>query len=241
MKLLIISDIHGNLSALESVLSNAKKRCDPDAVALLGDYIDYGLRSNEVVERLKALEIPTVCRLWGNHEDAILNDNYGRFSSPRGVQSAKYTKSQLTNQTIEFLQSMEHKSGMAEFELCGKRFLAVHGNLEDFYWKSIFPYSDLSGYEKYDYVLSGHSHYSHVFPIFFECENPLMRDKKRTLFINPGSVGQPRNHDPRAQYAVLDFENGVFLNSVEYDVDCEMSLYGGEVDDFYRSRLEKGI
>jgi len=240
MKLLILSDIHGNLSALNSVLEDAKKY-NPDAVALLGDYIDYGMRSNETAERLKALEIPTVCRLWGNHEDAIMNDRYDKFSSLRGVKSAQFTKSRLSAQTVDFLLSMENKSGKAEFEFGGKRFLAVHGSLEDNYWKSILPYSDLSGYEKYDYVLSGHSHYSHMFPMFYKCDNHKMRDKKRTLFINPGSVGQPRNHNPKAQYALLNLESGVYMNSVDYDIAYEMGLYTGELDDFYKMRLEKGI
>ena len=69
-----------------------------------------------------------------------------------------------------------------------------------------------------------------------------MRNKKSVLFINPGSVGQPRNHNPNAQYAVLDSESmSVELRSIEYPVDKAMDLYDGSIDDFYRKRLEKGV
>ena len=69
-----------------------------------------------------------------------------------------------------------------------------------------------------------------------------MRNKKSVLFINPGSVGQPRNHNPNAQYAILDSESmSVELKSIKYPVDKAMDLYDGSVDDFYRKRLEKGV
>ena len=69
-----------------------------------------------------------------------------------------------------------------------------------------------------------------------------MRNKKSVLFINPGSVGQPRNHNPKAQYAILDSESmSVELKSIKYPVDKAMDLYDGSIDDFYRKRLEKGI
>ncbi len=244
MKLLIISDIHGNLSALEAVFADANEKYKPDAVALLGDCIDYGMRSNEVVGLISSLELPYVCRLWGNHEDAIFNGNFSRFSSARGVQSAGYTRSCLTKETIDTLMSFESKSGKAEFTLDGKKILAIHGSIDDCYWKSISPASDLTekkAYSEYDYVLSGHSHIPHAFDIFYGCDDPIMRNKKKTTFINPGSVGQPRNHDPKAGYAILDFENGISLNRVSYDIEYEMSLYNDKIDDFYRIRLKYGI
>ena len=69
-----------------------------------------------------------------------------------------------------------------------------------------------------------------------------MRNKKAVLFINPGSVGQPRNHNPNAQYAILDTDTrGVELKSVKYPKNEAMALYDGSIDDFYRLRLENGI
>ena len=64
---------------------------------------------------------------------------------------------------------------------------------------------------------------------------------EKVVFINPGSVGQPRNHNPKAQYAILDTEKGVSLISVPYDVKFEQSLYNDQVDPFYSERLTNGV
>lgn len=240
MKILILSDIHGNVSALQSVLEDSKKY-KPDFIALLGDFIDYGMRSDEVIKIIKNLDTPVVCNIWGNHEHAVIMRDYSRFSSPRGAVSAENTRKNLSPESIAYLENLSGKSGFWEFELANLKFLAVHGSIQDYLWKSVSPDGKYSGYEKYDYVLSGHSHIPHVFSVFYSAENPEMRNKKRTVFINPGSVGQPRNHDPRAQYAVLDTEKGVTLACADYDIAFEQSLFDGKVDDFYRDRLSKGI
>ncbi len=247
MLIAVLSDIHGNCSALESVLSDIRINRKPDAVVLLGDLIDYGMRSNEAISIVKGIDIPVICNIWGNHENAILNEDYSRFSSSRGVESAKYTKSRLSVESIEYLNSIEGKSGKMEFVADGKRFLAVHGSLRDYFWKAVYPDcgngtdGNFAGYESYDYVLSSHSHYTHVFDRFYECDNPEYRNKKKVVFINPGSVGQPRNHNPDAQYALLDTRGTVSLIGVSYDVSYEQSLFTDDVDEFYKDRLTNGV
>ena len=232
---------------MESVLKDLKTNHNPQKIALLGDFIDYGMRSNEAISMIKALDIPVVCNIWGNHEQAIMEDDYERFSSERGRVSAKNTKANLTKESFRYLDEIEGKSGKAEFELEGKKFLAIHGSLTDPYWKAIFPDKGngtdgmFEGYEPYDYVLSGHSHYAHVFEHFYHVDNPEYRNKKKVIFINPGSVGQPRNHNPKAQYAILDTCNGVSLISVSYDILFEQSLFTDKVDTFYRDRLTNGV
>lgn len=236
----ILSDIHGNLFALEEVVKDFK---DIDYVILLGDLIDYGMQSNEVVKFIyDNLTEKIICNLWGNHEKAILTGDYNHFSSKRGVESAKYTNSQLSDFSKFYLNNECIHKGFYEMFLDGKKVLAVHGSLNNNYWKSIFP-DNLNGeYGEYDIVLSGHSHYPHLFQKFYEVDNPKMRNKKSVLFINPGSVGQPRNHNPNAQYAILDTETmSVELKYVKYPKDKAMSLYDGSIDDFYRERLENGI
>ena len=95
---------------------------------------------------------------------------------------------------------------------------------------------------EYDYVISGHSHIPHYVEHFFSSDDATYRNKKRTIFINPGSVGQPRNQNPYAQYAVISFPSKqVELRAVEYDVKYEQSLYPDEIDEFYRMRLTRGI
>lgn len=241
VKLFILSDIHGNMTALKAVLKDVQQ-FGPDAVAVLGDVIDYGMRSNEAVAQLEELPLPKVCYLWGNHEYAILKNYFSGFSSARGERCARFTAAGLTEETRQILMQADGRCGWAAFSFGGFRFLAVHGSLQDPFWKAITPQGPFEGYEAYDYVLSGHSHVAQAFPVFYDTGHSEMRGKKRTIFINPGSVGQPRNHDPRAQYILLDTEQGLCFRTVDYDIPAEQMLYrNGEVDVFYRDRLAYGI
>ncbi|MEE1129654.1 MAG: metallophosphoesterase family protein [Methanobrevibacter sp.] len=238
----ILSDIHGNLFALKEVINDLNNQ-KIDQIILLGDLIDYGMQSNEVVEFINdELSSKIICNIWGNHEKAILTRDFSHFSSQRGVESAKFTDSILTDESKRYLNDNLNHEAKYEFEIDGKNVLAVHGSLTDYYWKAIFPDNLNGDYSDFDIVLSGHSHYPHVFQHFYEVDNPDMRNKKSVLFINPGSVGQPRNHNPNAQYAILDTETmGVELRYVKYPNEEAMSLYDGSIDDFYRLRLENGI
>lgn len=242
MQILILSDVHGNLSALQNVLVYAEKSCSIDAVIALGDLIDYGMHSNEVAAIMKNLPYPMVCNILGNHEYAIIHEDYTRFSSKRGKLSAIYTHSALLPETWDYIISAMSRSGMCEFQLHEKHCLAVHGSLNDIYWKSIQTGQDFSAYRGYDYVFSGHSHIPHYFEEFYAADDLAHRNKKKTVFINPGSVGQPRNLNPMAQFAVLDSETGeVWMKRVPYDIKKEQKSFAGQVDDFYRVRLESGI
>lgn len=238
----ILSDIHGNLYAFEKVVEDMDQ-FDIEGIILLGDLIDYGMQSNEVVEYISSnWKDRIICNIWGNHERAILTPDYNRFSSQRGVDSAKHTASQLSELSVEYLNINLIHEGLYEFELGDKRILAVHGSLDDNYWKAIGPDNVRGDYSSYDVVLSGHSHYTHMFSRFYEADAPERRNKHAVFFINPGSVGQPRNHNPAAQYALLDINTmAVNLRAVKYDVESAMALYDGSVDDFYKSRLKKGV
>ena len=238
----ILSDVHGNLFALKEVVKDLNNQ-NIDFIIFLGDLIDYGMQSNEVIEYVRDnLSSKIICNIWGNHEKAIMTRDFEHFSSQRGSDCAKFTESQLNGSSKDYLENEMIHDGKHEFDLDGKKALAVHGSLTDFYWKAIFPDNLNGDYSDFDIVLSGHSHYPHVFQKFYEADNPDMRNKKSVLFINPGSVGQPRNHNPNAQYAILDTDSmGVELRYIEYPKDEAMALYDGSVDDFYRLRLENGI
>lgn len=245
-KYLVLSDIHGNVSAFEAVL----KDCGADVfsgVILLGDCIDYGMRSNEIIQMLMKLKRTrwkekVIADIWGNHERLVVANDLEHLSSDRGRNMAQYTKEHLSEISIDYLHSEMKKEGVDTFTINKLRCLAVHGSLEDNYWKSITP-DDLKGdYRQYDIVFSGHSHYSHCFTSFYPTENALLRNKKSVLFINPGSVGQPRNQNPCAQYAVISLPSKrVELRAVKYDVQAEQALYPKEVDEFYKIRLEYGV
>ena len=258
MKLLIMADIHGNQEALRAVLSDVANRWEIGACALLGDLIDYGMHSNEVISMIRRLPYPPVCNLWGNHEAAIVNLEYEnflerfterfaekfseRFSWDRGRASAEYTRSVLSEESWEYVMQEMCGSGESRFEIDGRRYLALHGSLEDTYWQSISPETNPTVYGEYEVVLSGHSHQPHFFEKYIAVDNPQMRNRKKTIFINPGSVGQPRNQNAMAQYAVFDTDKEeAYLCKVSYDIELEQSAYHGQVDDFYRERLGLGI
>lgn len=242
MSVLILSDIHGNLAALEAVLESAGGDSGIVGCILLGDLIDYGMHSNEVISILEKFNWSILCNIWGNHEQAICEKQYDRFSSDRGRESAKYTRKHLTDRSWGYLQNKMEKRGFSEFELEGKKCLAVHGCLKDYFWKSIDPSEELLQYQEYDFVFSGHSHIPHFVEKFYPVRDEKHRNKKKTIFINPGSVGQPRNHNSMAQFAVMDIRTEtVMFHKTEYDIRKEQDAFNGQVDLFYRDRLESGV
>lgn len=243
MRIAVLSDIHANLSALQSVLKDIREHAEIDAYILLGDIVNYGMRPNEVIAELEQLDKPILANIWGNHECAMVDDaQLPHFATDRGRSALMYMRNILSEHSKQYLDGMI-KNGFVELEIEGKQILLVHGDLKDVYWGKMSDAEQHDKcYKKYAYVLHGHSHVPQYNEVFFAAENPLMRNKKKTVFINPGSVGQPRNHNPRAQYAILDTKTGECpLLSAEYDIAYEQSMYPAEIDPFYKKRLEKGI
>ncbi len=245
-KYLILSDIHGNLSAFEAVLSDCNNELYT-GVILLGDLIDYGMRSNEVINRITLLEKTdwknkVLVNIWGNHEKIFVDKVLDRLSSERGRDVAKYTAKTLSHESGKYIKLNMNNKGFEKICLNGFSCMAVHGSLEDYFWKAITPDKLNGEYSDYDIVLGGHSHCSHCFTYFYNVDSPKYRNKKAVLFINPGSVGQPRNQNPRAQYAILSLPSkSVEMRTVEYDIGYEQSLYPEEIDDFYKTRLSIGV
>ncbi len=245
-KYLVLSDIHGNVSAFDAVLADCRNETFT-GIILLGDLIDYGMRSNEIVRKLIGLEADKwknriIVNIWGNHEKLVIDKDLERLSSDRGRVMAQYTARQLSELSVGYIRQAMNTKGIQVFEMGGLKCLAVHGSLEDYYWKAIEPGNLRGEYEGYDMVLGGHSHYSHAFTRFYPVKNPELRNKKAVVFINPGSVGQPRNQNPCAQYAVISLPSRrIDLRAVEYDVKYEQSLYPDEIDEFYKTRLTRGV
>ena len=115
----ILSDIHGNYYALQKIIEDMKQQ-NISGVILLGDHIDYGMQSNEVIDYIRQdMPYRIICNLWGNHERAIMTEEYKHFSSQRGVESAKYTQSILSTDTKIFIETMCNRNGMESFVLHG--------------------------------------------------------------------------------------------------------------------------
>ena len=242
MKLIILSDIHANLTALKAVLKDIQMRkLENIKFVLLGDTINYGLRPNETINILKGLD--TEVAIAGNHEMALLGVQDDRFSSPRGREILEVTKSIISKENIVYIDENFSKDYVTK-AIDGKQFLFIHGALDDKYWGTInLNNMQDERYKKYDVVISGHSHKPHFVEIFFEDNNPEKRNKKRTVFINPGSVGQPRNHSSESQYAIVDTKTlEVTFAKVKYDVVSEQKVFDKyQVDSFYKIRLGDGV
>lgn len=242
---IILSDIHGNLSALEAVIADFEARgYHPDGVIILGDNLNYGMRTNEVIDELRRLSVKynIIVNLFGNHEKALIDGDKTHFSTERGKRVLDYTRNNLNDESKEYIDGLS-KEGYKELLVGDRKILFVHGNINDPYWGKMNNETvNDSRYSEYDFVVSGHSHIPHLIEHFYPAVNPEYRNKKRTIFLNPGSVGQPRNHNPRAQYLYIEVSSETFhFNSVPYDIGKERSLFTDEVDGFYSVRLINGI
>ncbi len=244
MKLLLVSDIHANLTAFNTVMTHAEKIYGHDLpVVHLGDIVDYGMRPNETLERLAVLNKRLILNLAGNHERAVLGIDIGRFSSSRGSDACRYTQSILDRVWFDYIRS-EMIFGPHELNIAGHRVLFVHGDLTDPFWGKM-PVAEMmrNVYQDYDFVICGHTHVPLLHEEFYSNDSPEgAGGKTKTTFINPGSVGQPRNHNPASQYAILDFDtSSIHFNAVAYDISVETELFTGAVDSFYAERLAIGI
>jgi len=243
MYLVILSDIHANVTALQAVIDDIKNIGVVDAFACLGDLVNYGPRPNEIVQMMKGFDKPLIVNLWGNHEYSLFGGSLDRFATDRGRALLQYTNTILTSESYSYLDTEMQHSGCQKCHLDGKSFLFMHGNLDDPYWgKFGIDKMNDERFAEYDYVISGHSHVPYYVEHFFASDNVEFRNKKRTIFINPGSVGQPRNHNPYTQYGILDSTTGNYEHrSVWYDVEKEQKLFSESVDVFYKTRLTLGI
>jgi predicted phosphodiesterase len=244
VKLILVSDIHANLTALDAMLTDAEERYGNDCRTVqLGDVVDYCMRPNETMAKICAMGSRIIVNLAGNHERAVLGFDIDRFSSSRGADACRYTRSILDPKWFDYMESAM-TSAPLEMKIDGHDLLFVHGDLSDPFWGGM-PQPEMARevYRNYDYVVCGHTHRPFLHEQYFPVDSPkALRGNRKTTFINPGSVGQPRNHNPASQYAVLDLETGaVHFNAVLYDIEAETAQHKGEIHPFYAERLKTGI
>lgn len=220
MRVLVISDIHANLAAFETVLADAQGAWD--IIWFLGDLVGYGPAPNECVSLLR--EHPHVA-LSGNHDWAVLNKlNIEGFNRDARI-AIEWTQNVLTEDNRKFLASLESLTSKDPFTL-------AHASPRQPVWEYILDaYTATVNFLFLPtrYGLVGHTHV----PIIFEekgrntvaahsptYDSPIQLAYSR-LLINPGSVGQPRDSDPRAAYAILDTDALTWhFHRVEYPVEA---------------------
>ena len=196
MRVGLVSDVHGNLPALETVLGEMPP---VDRLLCAGDVVGYNPWPGECVDRLRERSVPTVA---GNHDRAVFTDRLRmNHMANAGVE---YTRENLSDEQRAWLRGLP-----VERTVLDGRVKVVHGHPDD---PDRYTYpEEFSGamLGEADVLVLGHTHVQ------------AHRTFDAGVVVNPGSVGQPRDGDPRAAYAVVDLdgEPTVEAHRVAYDID----------------------
>jgi len=242
-----ISDIHGNLEALQAVLADIKQ-LGIDEIYCLGDIVGYGPNPRECIDLV--MQHCKICLL-GNHDQGALFDPEG-FNAP-AERAIFWTRQQL--------EMGDPKRNELRWEFLGERprtyrdgkFLFVHGSARNPLNEYVFP-EDIYNQRKMEkifalvehYCFQGHTHVPGVFTEGLDFFSPEELSFQYTLgsekiLVNVGSVGQPRNGDPRSSYVTLEGDNLMFRR-VDYDKETTIrKIYEiPDLDNFLGDRLRDG-
>jgi predicted phosphodiesterase len=228
VRLLLLSDIHGNLEALEACLDAAP---DYERVANLGDVVGYGGSPNQTVELVRAMG-PISVR--GNHDRACCGLDDTSDFNPVAAAAARWTMNELSERNLDWLRE-QPRGPMLDAEFAGVQF--VHGSPldEDEYIVSAYGAQEALRAARCPLTFFGHTHVQGAFGRVAQVAEALPLERlntassaqrsrlklhpKQHYLINPGSVGQPRDRDRRAAFAVYDSdEREVLFYRVPYDI-----------------------
>jgi len=205
-KILVISDIHGNYDALYSVLTEKY-----DYLIVSGDLTDYGPDPGLVIDAIKESAHHVVM---GNHDSANAFNIDCKCSEKfhdLSVYTRNFYKKFISTEEIKFLKTLPL---FLNFEIDGLKFTTVHASLADYLYDYVFPeISNEDLIKKFknsssDFVIFGHTHL------------PMIRIINSTVYINPGSVGQPRDGNWEASYAIIDtYDKSFKIKRKRYDIE----------------------
>ena len=210
MRILIISDIHANLTAFQAVLEHAQNKWD--VIWFLGDLVGYGPDPNECVQELQQYNH---IALSGNHDQAVLGNLDIKSFNREAKFAITWTQEAISSETESYLQNLPSKQVEGNFTL-------AHASPRYPVWEYILDpltASENFNWFQTEFCLVGHTHVPVIFeerlngfrkvnvrpPHYGQGRDAFYLGPER-LIINPGSVGQPRDSDPRAAYALLDTE-----------------------------------
>lgn len=245
-KIAIISDIHGNLPALEAVLLDIEKSYRTDEIYCLGDLVDYAPWNNEVIALLQTKKIPTIL---GNHDERIGTNGatiplakHSATETAARIAAIEYSKKHTTDVNKAYLRELPKQ--MVLHTAAGD-ILLVHGsplNNREYIFENHPEEKLLNWFKEYNVnmICAGHTHYSFV--------RKMSIDQQELLFINTGSVGRSReNIGAKAVYLQLtiDEEHKIYqpnLKKIDYNVlETIQNIEESEVPSFYASFLRKQL
>lgn len=247
MKYLVLSDMHGNESALRTVLRRVRRKRF-DATLVLGDLVGYGAAPNQVVELLRALP-GKVYAVRGNHDKVAVGIDSGESFNQVARTAAHWTADRLTPANARYVRDlprgpMEVADGLA---IC-------HGAPTD---EDRYLFSDRDAAEvfvQWDVPLTffGHTHVTSVFSLEGRAirvrqlsgeTGELEIDPAHRYLVNPGSIGQPRDGDPRASYMIYDSDRRVVRwHRLEYAVErTQKRIRKAGLPDVLANRLAVGM
>lgn len=206
MRILVMSDIHANYTALEAVLKDAG---EVDETWCLGDLVGYGPDPNAVVEEVR--EIKNLTCLLGNHDVAVIGRMPLETFNGEARRSLAYHEKVLSASNMDYMRSLPTQT-----KVRGEATLA-HGSPRDPLWEYILnTLSARLNFDHFDtpWCFVGHSHIQCMFALDEKTDRVSLEQVKPNvtislqpkLILNPGSVGQPRDRDPRAAFAIYDTE-----------------------------------
>ncbi len=247
----IISDIHANLHALCAVIEDVRS-CGCADIVCLGDVVGYNAYPHECLDYIRSLNCPVVK---GNHDAEVVADSHTRMN-PAARAATEWTRAQLSQDELTWLARLPYQ------RIVRSSFAMVHASLEQpMAWNYIINGNDArsSFARQFSPVcFHGHTHVPKVFswdgagvqdmgealanPLYYESAVEVPLPEGRKYFINVGSVGQPRDGDPRACYAVFDADaRTVTFRRVSYDTQAasEAVLAAG-LPEYLAQRLLSG-
>lgn len=224
MRILVLSDLHANLTALQASLKAAEGSWS--RVVCLGDVVGYGPDPNEVASLIREMGAITIR---GNHDKAVAELMPVDDFNPVAKTAVEWTRSQLSNENLDWLASLPQ--GPLEAE----GLVLVHGAFQDEDEYVFTPSQALEGLldSTAQVTLYGHTHHQGGFA-YRDSELEVLQLHPRTseklcalriedgtrYLLNPGSIGQPRDGDPRAGFAIADLENhAIEFWRVPYDIE----------------------
>jgi predicted phosphodiesterase len=216
MRIALFGDIHANLEALEAVLADAITQ-EASEYVCMGDIVGYNADPAACLERVRAMDCPTVK---GNHDDDASSGHSLEAMNPVAAAALEWTRLQLSDEQRQWLRRLRMVRQVADFTV-------VHSTLDQpAHWNYVTNRFDAMSNFSYQFTqvcFHGHTHVPRVYikrdKVLEVPADTLAIEDGAKYFINVGSVGQPRDGDWRACYAIYDIEaKTVTFRRVEYDI-----------------------